>query len=769
MVKPSMYLTLACLCIAMASISAEKIKHPVVLVPGFASGRLRTWRDAYCKAEMAGMELGGSGVGWEVGDAVWVNTPMIVGQRACFLRCMALVNGTDPEIVDEMGACKLRADEGLEAISKLDPGIITGPLTDVWWTFIQTLANDLGVATDNGIVAAPYDWRLSPTMLQERDNYFTKLRHMIEEQVLKRPGNINCEMSPNLCPGVVIVAHSMGNNIFRYFCEWLESDLGSMHYKKWLDRYVYLFVGVGAPWLGAAEGIRTMFSGNTFGLPIATNEAREMGKSFGSGPLMMPVSVPGENTEGNSHVNIKFDHPDGTDIIAAKGLWAGKEGPFQTMKDNGDATGAMFFDAFENAKNDAAVKIEHAPKRLPVRRIVCAYGVNRATEAGYHYSWDADNKRPLLEEVIYEQPISEGVLEFQKDLPDDLTHKSGDGTVNYASLAWCKRWMAGGEANITMVPEGALLTGDATVRCDNCDMSKFATDHKGKSGNTYYESAAPDENGQMQYTQIWEFENAEHRDTIKSPPFLREFTSLLTASDVDSEEMRTKVQGLSSLAERGGEEKDPSTDAECKWDYSKMECAYQEVCNYDYAFGDIHLSQSCRLRKKTDPEGVKDEDELNEGRCVSGCLEGFCKYTENCKGTATLPFGPSNGFWGPCHAGADAAVVAAAAAVADAAEADATEEPDDAAVAAKPDEAGDCDNSEALMLKEQLQGCLTREASNANKATKCPAVAGSSGSGFEAPPGVVCISQTRVVIFAVFLLVALFMVCSPMAQFNADK
>ena len=62
--------------------------------------------------------------------------------------------------------------------------------------------------------------------------------------------------------------------------------------------------------------------------------------------------------------------------------------------------------------------------------------------------------------------------------------------------------MAGGEANITMVPEGALLTGDATVRCDNCDMSKFATDHKGKSGNTYYESAAPDENGQMQYTQV---------------------------------------------------------------------------------------------------------------------------------------------------------------------------------------------------------------------------------------------------------------------------
>jgi hypothetical protein len=705
---------------------------------------------------MAGMELGGSGVGWEVGDSVWVNTPMIVGQRACFLRCMGLVNGTDPEPgPDGMGACKLRADEGLDAISKLDPGIITGPLTDVWWTFIQTLANELGVAPDNGIVAAPYDWRLSPQMMQERDNYFTKLRHMIEEQVLKIPGHVNCEMTPNLCPGVVVVAHSMGNNVFRYFCEWLEVDLGTRHYKKWLDRYVYLFVAVGAPWLGAAEGIRTMFSGNTFGLPIATNEAREMGKSFGSGPLMMPVGVPAENTEGNSHVNVRFDHPKGKDVYAAAGLWGGAEGPFQTMKDMGDTTGAMFFDAFENSKNDPAVKIQQAPKRLPVKRIVCAYGVNRATEAGFHYTWDEDNKRPLLEEVIYEQPISEGtLLEFQKDLPDDLTHKSGDGTVNYASLAWCKRWMGGGVANVTMVPEGSLLTGDATVRCDNCDMAKFATEHKGTTGNTYYESAAPGEDGVMQYTQIWEFENAEHRDTIKSPPFLREFTSLLAASDVDSDDIRNNEHknGLSSLIERGGEEKDPSTDAECKWDYSKMECKHQEVCNYDYKFGDLHLSQSCRLRKKIAAKDIKEEAELNECACVSGCLEGFCKYTENCKGTATLPFGPSNGFWGPCPAGAAEVVVVPSA---------------EAAETAAPAEEGSCDNSEALMLKEQLQNCLSREATN--KAAKCPAAAAATTTAAgEAPPGTVCVSQTRVVIFSVFLLVALFMVCSPMAQFNAD-
>jgi hypothetical protein len=747
-------IALGCLLFVIASTSAEQIKHPVVLVPGFASGRLRTWRDASCKAEVAGLEIGGRGVGWDVGDSVWINTPMIVGQRACWLRCMGLVNGTDPEPgADGMGACKLRADEGLDAISKLDPGVITGPLTDVWWTFIQTMANELGVAPDNGIVAAPFDWRLSPRKLQERDNYFTKFRHLIEEQVLKRPGNVNCETDTALCPGAVVVAHSMGNNIFRYFCEWLESDLGTLHYKKWLDRYIYLFVGVGAPWLGAAEGIRTMFSGNTFGLPISVNEAREMGKSFGSGPLMMPVTVPGETTDGNSHINIKFEHPQGEDIYAAKGLWSGKQGPFETMRKNGDETGSMFYDAFEEALNDPFVDIQTAPKRLPIRRIVCAYGVNRATEAGFHYTWDANNKRPVLEEVIYEQPLVDSkALDFQKALADDLAHKSGDGTVNYASLAWCKRWMGGGKANITMVPEGHLLSDDATVRCEDCDMKKFAVDHKGKIGNTYYENAAVDENGEEQFTQIWEFENAEHRDTIKSPPFLREFTSLLAASYVESESAKVKVGGLSSITERKGGTPDPKNDKECKWDYSNMECMHPTICNYDYHFGDIHLSQSCRLRKVAAPEDIKTEDELEltECECLSGCLEGFCKYKQNCKNTATMPFGPSNGWWGPCHAGATA--VAPPQAVAAPVE------------TSEPEADGSCDNSEALMLKGQLLDCTQRLAAASDK--KCPAAA--AASVIDAPPGSVCVSQTRVVIFTVFLLMALFMVCSPMTQFNAD-
>merc|ERR1711865_1320793 len=119
----------------------------------------------------------------------------------------------------------------------------------------------------------------------------------------------------------------MGNNVFRYFCEWLESDMGTLHYRQWLDRYIFLFVGVGAPWMGAAEGIRSMFSGNTFGLPISTNEAREMGSSFGSGFLMMPTAVPDEEEGVNAMVNLKFDNPKGDKLYSAKHFADGPKGP----------------------------------------------------------------------------------------------------------------------------------------------------------------------------------------------------------------------------------------------------------------------------------------------------------------------------------------------------------------------------------------------------------------------------------------------------------
>ena len=53
----------------------------------------------------------------------------------------------------------------------------------------------------NMLHAAPYDWRLSPTALEQRDGYFTRLKSSIEVMV-KLHG-----------VRVALLAHSYGDNL----------------------------------------------------------------------------------------------------------------------------------------------------------------------------------------------------------------------------------------------------------------------------------------------------------------------------------------------------------------------------------------------------------------------------------------------------------------------------------------------------------------------------------------------------------------------------
>lgn len=52
-----------------------------------------------------------------------------------------------------------------------------GPLSSVWKEWVKWCI-EFGIEP-NAIIAAPYDWRLSPTMLEERDLYFHKLKYVL--------------------------------------------------------------------------------------------------------------------------------------------------------------------------------------------------------------------------------------------------------------------------------------------------------------------------------------------------------------------------------------------------------------------------------------------------------------------------------------------------------------------------------------------------------------------------------------------------------------
>lgn len=64
---------------------------------------------------------------------------------------------------------------------------LSGPLSSVWKEWVKWCI-EFGIEA-NAIIAVPYDWRLSPSKLEERDLYFHKLKLVY---ILLFQAHINC-------------------------------------------------------------------------------------------------------------------------------------------------------------------------------------------------------------------------------------------------------------------------------------------------------------------------------------------------------------------------------------------------------------------------------------------------------------------------------------------------------------------------------------------------------------------------------------------------
>lgn len=64
-----------------------------------------------------------------------------------------------------------------------------GPLSSVWKEWIKWCI-EFGIEA-NAILAVPYDWRLSPSKLEERDLYFHKLKFVYISHFLEN-STLNC-------------------------------------------------------------------------------------------------------------------------------------------------------------------------------------------------------------------------------------------------------------------------------------------------------------------------------------------------------------------------------------------------------------------------------------------------------------------------------------------------------------------------------------------------------------------------------------------------
>ncbi|GLD97099.1 hypothetical protein PINS_up005782 [Pythium insidiosum] len=144
--------------------------------------------------------------------------------------------GLDPEGI------KLRPANGLEAADYVIGGYW------VWGKIIENLA-DIGYDT-NSMYMAPYDWRLTPVLMEQRDRYFTKLKYLIEMAKVTNDGK-----------KVVVVSHSYATQVWYFFMQWVESKHGGNAGPQWVDQHVEAFVNIAGSTLGTVKSISALLSG----------------------------------------------------------------------------------------------------------------------------------------------------------------------------------------------------------------------------------------------------------------------------------------------------------------------------------------------------------------------------------------------------------------------------------------------------------------------------------------------------------------------------
>jgi len=440
-------------------------KHPVVIVPGFVSTGLELWSGRACGKQFFRQRMWG--------------TPAMARAFFANMRCWMEHMRLDPNTGLDPEGIKLRAVRGLEAVDWFAPGYF------VWARHIEELG-ELGYDANN-IHSASYDWRLSPLQLEKRDGYMTRLKSVIETFT-----EVHGEKS-------VILAHSYGDTVARYFFDWVETPVskgGGGGGRRWVEKHVESYVDIAGPMLGVAKALPSLLSGEmrdttmlgelegllgglldvAVGRVIASQlkEACETFRSWGSVWAMLPRG--GAAVWGDNELGSPDDAPDDERLnyflqIRAAGA-PRQEGVnhtidsaldflFATMQEKNPHNVAEFSHVTHpktqaqllrndpSLANKRATDFGNALTRplpyAPNMKVFCLYGTGKASERAYVYEHHAtDTLRPFQLDVQYHaRGIQNGVRQVH-----------GDGTITLASLGYVCRsvWRTSKKLNPAGVP-----------------------------------------------------------------------------------------------------------------------------------------------------------------------------------------------------------------------------------------------------------------------------------------------------------------------------
>ncbi|OUM67458.1 hypothetical protein PIROE2DRAFT_40017 [Piromyces sp. E2] len=402
-------------------------KHPIFIIPGITS---------------CGLEVS------IVRKRMWgtLNMPKaILLDRKCWLEHMML----DPETGLDPPGYKLRASPGLTSADYLFPG---------YWVWGKVITNLGTIGYDsNNIIFQSYDWRLSPKNLEVRDGFFTDLKMSIEKTVKLKKEK------------VVIIAHSMGFNVFFYFLNWIQSPEGGNAGKDWVNKHIKTFIDVAGTALGVPKACSALVSGETKDTAqlgtflsyvleklLSMKERVTIFKNYGSISSMIPKGgniIWGRRDEkapDQKEESFEKDGPYGILTIQEKNsdstngnitsVYGSDVIPFLNevsdsnyknfLKNTYSHDIAFTEEEIEKNKNDETKwnnPLEVALPEAPDMNIYCLYGINKPTERKYYYIHDPYSKNAASQTV---SPNSE---DFDKN---GIQFDNGDGTVPVVSSGY---------------------------------------------------------------------------------------------------------------------------------------------------------------------------------------------------------------------------------------------------------------------------------------------------------------------------------------------
>lgn len=206
-------------------IAAEgaKPKHPMVLMPGVISTGLESWTTSEEQASYFRKRLWGS--------STMIKNVLFDKENWVKHLSLDTVTGLDPPGV------RVRAAKGLDAASYFAAG---------YWIWSKIIQNLAAAGYDiNMIYLAAYDWRLSMYNLEERDHFYTQVKHQIELNTLM------------FGEKTVLCSHSMGSTVALYFLKWVEERAGS----AWIDQHLEGLVNIAGSMLGVPKAMAALLTG----------------------------------------------------------------------------------------------------------------------------------------------------------------------------------------------------------------------------------------------------------------------------------------------------------------------------------------------------------------------------------------------------------------------------------------------------------------------------------------------------------------------------